>query len=504
MDCAWQQKLKSLLALKNICVMIIRVKKCVFLCGLPERQHIFLRCIMEKEQVKLSENKMGVLPVNRLLVSMAWPMVLSMLVQAFYNVVDSIFVSRLSENALTAVSLAFPIQIILIAMGTGAGVGMNAILSRALGEKDSKSVNRVAETGVFLAFASFVVFLLVGIFVSRPFFLTQTTDMEIVEYGTQYVSICCIFSCGIYFELVFERMLQSTGKTLQSMFSQLVGALTNIVLDPILIFGLLGAPKMGVAGAAAATVAGQILAAIVAFTLNHIYNKEVHISLKGICRPEPRFILNIYKVGLPSIVMQSIGSVTNYGMNLILISFTPTATAVFGIYYKIQSIFFMPVMGLNNAMIPIIAYNYGAGKRSRIIRTIKLGIIYGICMMLIGLAVFQLFPDALLLMFDASENMLSIGRVALRIASLSYIFAGFCIVSGAVFQALGNGVYSLIVSFLRQIVVLLPAAYLLSLTGSLDAVWWCIPIAEIMSVAVTLIMLLRISRRIISRVPDNV
>ena len=489
MDCAWQQKLKSLLALKNICVMIIRVKKCVFLCGLPERQHIFLRCVMEKEQVKLSENKMGVLPVNRLLVSMAWPMVLSMLVQAFYNVVDSIFVSRLSENALTAVSLAFPIQIILIAMGTGAGVGMNAILSRALGEKDSKSVNRVAETGVFLAFASFVVFLLVGIFVSRPFFLTQTTDMEIVEYGTQYVSICCIFSCGIYFELVFERMLQSTGKTLQSMFSQLVGALTNIVLDPILIFGLLGAPKMGVAGAAAATVAGQILAAIVAFTLNHIYNKEVHISLKGICRPEPRFILNIYKVGLPSIVMQSIGSVTNYGMNLILISFTPTATAVFGIYYKIQSIFFMPVMGLNNAMIPIIAYNYGAKNSKRIIGTVKLAIIYAICFMLLGFLVFQFFPGTLLGFFEASQQMLDIGCIALRIISISFIFAGFSVVAGSVFQSLGNGVYSLIVSVARQLVVLLPLAYFLSKTGSINAVWWAFPLAELVSFAISLYFL---------------
>ena len=459
---------------------------------------------MEKEQVRLSENKMGVVPVNKLLVSMAWPMILSMLVQAMYNVVDSIFVSRLSENALTAVSLAFPIQIILIAMGTGAGVGMNAILSRALGEKDQKTVNRVAETGVFLALASFVVFLLVGIFFSRPFFLSQTDDMEIVEYGTQYISICCIFSFGIYFELVFERMLQSTGKTIFSMFSQLIGALTNIVLDPILIFGLLGAPKMGVAGAAAATVAGQILAAIVAFVLNHKFNRDVRISLRGIFRPKLDFIVNIYKVGLPSIVMQSIGSVTNYGMNLILIGFTPTATAVFGVYYKIQSIFFMPVMGLNNAMVPIIAFNYGAGKRSRITKTIKLGIIYGIIMMFIGLAIFQTFPDALLLMFDASENMLSIGRVALRIASLSYVFAGFCIVCGAVFQSLGNGVYSLIVSFLRQIVVLLPAAYLLSPTGELAAVWWAIPIAELMSVAVTTIMLIRINRKIISKVPDNV
>lgn len=458
---------------------------------------------MDNKEVKLQENKMGILPINKLLVSMALPMIISMLVQAMYNVVDSIFVSRLSENALTAVSLAFPVQMILIAMGVGAGVGVNAILSRALGEKDKETVDKAAGNGLFLAIANFLLFMLVGIFLSRPFFMSQTDDLEIVEYGTQYLSICCIFSFGIYGQLIGERLLQSTGRTIYSMISQSIGAITNIILDPILIFGLLGMPKMGVAGAATATVIGQMLGGSIALFMNFKWNPEVDIHLRNM-RPDWGMIFRIYRVGLPSIIMQSIGSFMTYGMNIILISFTTTASAVFGVYFKIQSIFFMPVMGLNNGMIPIIAYNYGAGKRSRITKTIKLGVVYATAMMIVGLAIFQVFPDQLLLMFDASENMLEIGRVAMRVGSLSYIFAGFCITCGGVFQALGNGVYSMIVSICRQLVVLLPAAYLLSLTGNLNAVWWSIPIAELMSVAATSLLLLRIYRKIIIKIPDNI
>ena len=457
---------------------------------------------MDNNEVMPQENKMGYVPVKKLLVSMALPMIISMLIQAMYNVVDSIFVSRLSENALTAVSLAFPVQMILIAMGAGAGVGVNAILSRALGQKDNETANRAAGNGIFLAMANFLIFLLIGLFLSRPFFASQTTNLQIVDYGTQYLSICCIFSFGVFGQLIGERLLQSTGRTVLSMISQTIGAVTNIILDPILIFGLLGMPKMGVAGAATATIIGQIIGGTISIIMNIKWNPEISIRLKNMI-PDWGMIVRIYRVGLPSILMQSIGSVMAYGMNIILISFTTTASAVFGVYFKIQSVFFMPVIGLNNGMIPIIAYNYGAGKRSRIMATIKLGVIYATAMMLIGLTIFQIFPDQLLLMFDASENMLEIGRVAMRVASLSYIFAGFCIACSGVFQALGNGVYSMIVSFCRQIVVLLPAAYLLSLTGRLDAVWWSIPIAELMSVAATSLLLLRIYRKTIANIPDN-
>ena len=457
---------------------------------------------MANTEARLPENKMGVMPVNKLILNMAWPMIVSMLVQAMYNVVDSIFVSRLSENALTAVSLAFPVQTVLIAMGAGAGVGVNAILSRAMGQKDQKTVDRVAGNAWFIAIANSIVFLIVGLLLSRPFYVSQKANAEIVEYGTQYLSICCCFSVGIYFQLMGEKLLQGTGRTFHSMITQSVGAITNIILDPIMIFGLFGCPAMGVAGAAWATVIGQILGGVLAIIMNVKYNKDINFKLKYI-KPRWGIIKRIYQVGLPSIIMQSIGSVMTYSMNLILIGFTETAAAVFGVYFKIQSLFFMPVLGLNNGLIPIIAYNYGAGKRKRIVKTVKLGIVYASCITLLALTVFQLLPDQLLLMFDASENMLSIGRVALRVCSISYLFAGFCIATGAVFQAMGNGIYSMIVSFMRQIVVLIPVAYLLSLTGELAAVWWAFPIAELMSLTVSAILLARIYNKIIKHIPDN-
>ena len=448
-----------------------------------------------KEEKELEENKMGVMPVNRLLISMALPMMISMLVQALYNVVDSIYVSRISEAALTGVSLAFPLQTLIIAAGTGIATGLNAMLSKALGEKNQKDVNSSASSAMFLMVVVYGIFLLVGLFAVKPFFHGQTSDAEIFQAGSTYLSICMYFSFGIFGQLLFERFLISTGKTMLSMLAQLTGAITNIVLDPILIFGYLGLPKMGIAGAAAATVIGQLAGFGVAIFLNLHYNKEIHIRFRF--KPEGYAIKRILAVGIPSMLMQAVGSVMNVGMNMILMGFTSTATAVFGIYFKLQSFFFMPVFGLNSGVVPIIAYNFGARKKDRMMKTIRLGITYAVGIMLIGFAVFQIAPGLLLAMFDASENMLSIGIPALRILSLSYLFAGFCIMCSTVFQALGNGVYSMLVSFARQMIVLLPVAYLLSLTGSVNTVWFAFPIAEIVSVLLSTFFLLKIYKKVI-------
>ena len=451
------------------------------------------------------ENKMGAMPVNRLLVSMSVPMMLSMLVQAMYNIVDSIFVSKIGENALSAVSLAFPIQVLIIAVGGGTGVGVNAVLSRALGEKNQSKVRDAAMNGIFLAIASYIFFVLVGIFGVKPFYASQTANAsyEIFEYGVQYTTIICVASFGLFSQVLFERLLQSTGKTILSMATQVVGAVINIILDPILIFGLFGLPKLGVAGAAIATVIGQTVAGIMAIVFNFKYNHEINFKFRGF-RPNAKMIKTIYVVGAPSIIMQAIGSVMNYGMNLILISFTSTATAVFGVYYKIQSIFFMPVFGLNNGMVPIIAYNYGAGNRKRLVKTIKLSIVYAVGLMVLGFAIFQIFTKQLLGIFDASAEMLQIGIPALRLISISFLLAGFCIVAGSVFQALGNGIYSLIVSVARQLVILLPAAFILAKVGGLMAVWWAFPIAELMSFTVSLICMMKINKDIIRNIPEGV
>ena len=427
------------------------------------------------------ENKMGVMPVNRLILTMSLPMILSMLVQALYNIVDSMFVSRLSENALTAVSLAFPAQNLMIAVATGTGVGVNAALSRSLGERNFDRANKIADHAVFLAIASYAVFAVLGLFFSRQFFLWQTDIEEIVDQGTDYLRICTLFSFGLFLEIACERLLQSTGKTIYSMYTQGLGAIINIIFDPIMIFGLFGFPKMGVAGAAAATVFGQILAAVLGIFLNKTRNQEIHVSFRGF-RPNSEIIRHIYSVGIPSIIMSSIGSVMTFGMNKILIGFTSTATAVFGVYFKLQSFVFMPVFGLNNGTVPIIAYNYGAAKPDRILKTLKLAICYAVGIMLIGFAVFQLLPDKLLLIFEASENMLNIGIPALRIISVSFLFAGYCIVCSSMFQALGHGLLSLLVSVFRQLLVLLPSAFLLSKIGGLDLVWYSFPIAEICSI----------------------
>ena len=454
------------------------------------------------ELVEEKENKMGVMPVNKLLMNMSLPMMISMLVQALYNVVDSIFVYRIDENALPAVSMAFPIQSLMIALGAGTGVGVNALLSRSLGEKDYDRVNKAAGNGIFLAGINYLVFLLVGILVTTPFYLSQTKDAQILSYGQQYLTIICCCSFGMYGQFIFERLLQSTGRTFYTMITQSIGAIINIILDPIFIFGYLGVPKMGVAGAAIATVIGQIVAGTIALVINIKKNDEIQLKLKGF-RPDGKIIARIYEVGIPSIIMQAIGSVMTYGMNRILIAFSSTAVAVFGVYFKLQSFIFMPVFGLNNGMVPIIAYNYGAGKKDRLIKTLKLSIIYAVGLMLLGVIIFQLFPAPLFALFDASETMLAIGIPALRIISLSFIFAGFCIVCGSLFQALGNGVYSMVVSIARQLLVLLPVAYLLSLSGKVEAVWWAFPIAEIVSLSLTVFFMFRINRKVISRIGES-
>ncbi len=440
------------------------------------------------------ENKMGTQPVNRLLVSMSVPMMISMLVQALYNVVDSMFVSRINENALTAVSLAFPAQNLMIAVAVGTGVGINALMSKSLGEKNFDRVNKSASNAVFLAACSYLVFALLGLFFSRFFFLSQIQVEEIVDYGTDYLQICTIFSFGMFGQITFEKFLQSTGKTFYSMLTQGLGAIINIIFDPIFIFGYFGFPKMGVAGAAVATVMGQILAFLLAVFFCLTRNPEVHLSLRGF-RPSGRIIRSIYAIGMPSIIMTAISSVMTFGMNKILVTFSSTATAVFGVYFKLQSFVFMPIFGLNNGMVPIVAYNYGAKKPDRIVATAKLSIFYAVCIMLIGLAVFQFLPDKLLLIFDASENMLSIGIPALRIISINFIFAGYGVVCSSLFQALGHGVLSLWVSLLRQLVFLLPAAFLLSLLGEVGYVWLAFPISEVASVIFSSIFLRHVYRK---------
>lgn len=448
------------------------------------------------------ENKMGVMPVNRLLLSMSLPMMISMLVQALYNIVDSVFVSYINENALTAVSLAFPIQSLLIAFGVGTGVGVNALLSRALGEKDVKTANKAAVNGLFLAAITYLVFLVVGLFIAKPFYLSQTNDPQIVEYGVTYLRIVCIFSVGMQMQMMLEKLLQSTGKTMFTMVTQAVGAIINIIFDPILIFGLAGFPRMGIAGAAMATIFGQCVGGGLALFFNLKYNHEISLKFRGF-KPDGNIIGKIYMVGAPSIVMQAIGSVMTYGMNRILIGFTPTATAVFGVYFKVQSFVFMPVFGLNNGMVPIIAYNYGAGRKERVVKTVKLSVVYALLIMAAGLAVFQIAPQLLLEMFNASDHMLAIGVPALRIISLSFLFAAFGIVSGSFFQALGNGVYSMLVSMARQLVVLLPVAWLLSLAQNVELVWWAFPIAEVVSFSLCLFFTARINKKVVSHIGEN-
>ncbi len=431
------------------------------------------------------ENKMGVMPVKQLIISMSLPMMISMLVQALYNVVDSIFVAKISEDALTAVTLAFPMQNLMIALGSGTGVGINALLSRSLGEKKFENSDAAANTGILLTFFNYLVFLIIGIFFAGSFIHSQTDIPEIAVYGKEYLTIICCLSFGIFFQVTFERLLQSTGKTIYSMITQATGAIINIIFDPLLIFGIGPFPELGVAGAAYATVLGQIVACSIGLFCNLKLNNEIHISIKKILHPSSRIIGEIYYVGVPSILMMSIGSVMTYLMNRILGSFSSTATAVFGVYFKLQSFFFMPVFGLNNGLIPVLAYNYGARNKDRIKEALKFAMMLAVSIMIVGTCCFLAIPETLLKMFNASESMVSIGIPALRIISLSFPIAGLCIAAGSIFQAFSMSFYSLIVSVGRQLVVLIPAAWLLSQTGVLANVWWAFPIAEVASVCLS-------------------
>ncbi len=445
------------------------------------------------------ENKMGNMPVGKLVLTMSLPMMISMLVQAMYNIVDSIFVAKISENALTAVSLAFPMQTLMIAVGSGTGVGVNALLSKRLGEKRFEDANSVANNGIFLYLCNSIGFLLLGLFVAPTFFAMQTDIPEIRDGGTAYLQIVQCFSFGLFGQFIAERLMQATGKTTLSMITQSVGAILNIILDPIMIFGLFGFPAMGITGAALATVIGQICSAILGVFLNIRYNREIKLQPFRY-RPNKAVIGAIYKIAVPSIAMQSIGSIMTTGMNNILLGFSSTAAAVFGVYFKLQSFIFMPVFGLNNGIVPIISYNFGANKRDRMTKTIKFACALAVGIMFVGIAIMQIFPAQLFSLFDASAHMLEIGVPALRIISLSFIFAGYCITVGSVFQALGNGVYSMITSFMRQLCVLLPVAYFMSLTGNINLVWLSFPIAELASVGFSTLFLVRIYKKVIRHV----
>ncbi len=442
----------------------------------------------------LKENKMGVMPVGKLLVNMALPMIVSMLVQALYNVVDSIYVSQISESAVTALSLAFPVQNLQIGFAVGIGVGVNSLLSKSLGEKNQEAANRAAGNGMILMFVVTVAFMLFGIFGVRPYYEMQSDVAETVEGGIAYSRICCVFTLGVFMQILGERLLQSTGRAMLTMVAQVAGALTNIILDPILIHGWLGLPAMGVAGAAWATVIGQWVGAMLALYFNEKHNPDVQFGWRY-AKLDPAIVKQILTVGVPSIIMNGIGSFMNFGMNQILQGFTETATGVFGIYFKLQSFFFMPLFGINNATISIIAFNYGARQPKRITRTLKLACGTALVLMTTGFLVFQFLPDLMLGLFNPSDAFLEIGRVALRTISWSFPVAAVCISLGACFQALGNGIYSTITSLCRQMFVLLPAAYLLSLSGNVNLVWLAYPIAEVVSGAATAFFFRRIYRQ---------
>lgn len=444
----------------------------------------------------LRENRMGTEHIPSLLMKMALPMMLSMLVQALYNVVDSIFVAKISEDALTALSVAFPLQNLMIAFAVGLGVGINSLLSRALGEKDRQKADAAAGNGLFLELCAALLFVFIGFVLGPAFVRSQTSSAIVADHGITYVRICIGAGAFCFIAIFYERMLQATGKTHLAMIGQLVGALINIVFDPILIFGLLGFPKLGVAGAAIATVFGQFCGAMVSLAIHQKKNREIRITLSGL-RPRSFTVRTILSVGIPSIIMGSIGSVMTYCVNRILDGFSSTAVAVFGVYFKLQSFFFMPVFGLNNAMVPLIAYNYGARRPARMKQAIRWAIIYACSIMAVGLLLMQLMPDVFLRLFDASDDMLRIGVPALRTISLAFVGAGYAIVLSSTFQALGKGLYSMFVSIARQLVVLVPAAWLLSRTGQLSAVWWAFPIAEIMSALVSTLFFFHLKKTLL-------
>ena len=457
---------------------------------------------MKEHDQPIQENKMGVMPVHRLLLSMSGPMMLSMLIQALYNVVDSVFVSYISEGALTAVSLAYPMQNLMIAVATGTGVGVNALLSRNLGERNFPMVNRTAGNALFLGLISYVVFALLGVFGSRAYFAAQVTDPEIIRMGQEYLTVILVLSIGCFGQVLLSQLLQSTGKTFYSMVIQMVGAVLNIILDPLLIFGLGGFPAMGVAGAALATVISQLVGTALGLYYNLRKNPEIRFSASQM-RPSKGIIARIYSVGVPSILLQTVASLLIFGLNQILVSFSETATAVYGVYFKLQGFAFLPIIGMNNGMVPIIAYNYGAKKPERILQTIKLAILYAVGIMVAAVLLFQIFPVQLLSFFQASPEMLAIGVPALRTLSLCFLVGGFTIVSSSVFQALGKGLLSMSISVFRQLLLVLPLAYFFSLTGNLNMVWWAFPVAEVLAGLLAAYYLWRAYHRVILPLRDQ-
>lgn len=443
----------------------------------------------------LTENPMGYKPVRGLLLKMSAPLMISMFVQSLYNIVDSIFVAHLNENALTAVSLAFPIQSLILAFAIGTAVGMSALLSRYLGAKELDKVNLVVHNGIFLAFVTYAIFLVFSFF-AETFIKSQTSDPQIIEYGTQYLTIVCRLSIMVTMQITMERILQGTGKTKYIFYMQVTGAIINVIMDPILIFGLLGAPRLGVAGAAIATVFGQTVGTIMGFYINHTKNHEISMNMKGF-RPDSMMIKEIYRIGVPSIIMQAVGSAMTLGMNLILVSFSTTAVATFGAYFKIQSFVFMPIFGMNNGLVPIIAYNYGARKPDRMREGMRISVFYSVAFMSVGTLIFWTAPGVLMSMFNPSETMMSLGITALRIISICFPFAGYAIMRGSVFQAVGKSVYSMNISLIRQLGVLLPMAWILGRIGGVTAVWWAFPIAEIAGTGMSVMYTRKVKREII-------
>ncbi|WP_278973063.1 MATE family efflux transporter [Peptostreptococcus anaerobius] len=436
------------------------------------------------------DEKLGQMPIKKLILSMSAPIVISMLVQSMYNLVDSIFVAQIGEDALTAVSLAFPLQQLFFAVGIGTATGVNSYISRCLGAQNRKNANKAANNGIVLALLSYLVFFAVGLLFARDFIMLQTQDLSIISQGPIYLRICCMGSAGIFMHLMVERILMAAGSTMLTMVAQMTGAILNIILDPILIFGLFGMPSLGLMGAAVATVTSQTVGAIIVTVFCIKYNKDIKLSPRYM-KLDPHIVMNIYKVGLPSIVMISINSLTVFSLNKILANFSNTAVALMGVYYKLQGFIFMPIFGLNNGVVPIVAYSYGAKNQDRLREVIKIAMVYGLAIMLVGMVIMQLMPDKLLIPFKPSQYMIDAGVIAFRIMSMSFLFTGVSIISSGVFQAIGSGFLSMSISIIRQLVVLVPASYLLSLTGNLNNVWWGVFIAELVSFIVCLFVLKR-------------
>lgn len=446
---------------------------------------------------EIKENKLGTAPIPSLIIKLSVPLMVSMFVLSLYNIVDSIFIAQINENALTAISLCFPVQAMMIAFGVGTAVGMSALMSRYLGAREFDKVTDTAQNGIFLCFVTYAIFVIIGVF-ARPFIEMQTSNHEIIEYGVTYLRIVCWLSIMVFLQVTIERLLQSTGKTIYIFITQSIGAIINIIMDPILIFGWFGVPKMGIAGAAYATVFGQTVGALLGLYFNVKKNKEIKLTYKGF-RPRWKTIKEIYGIGIPSIIMQSVGSFMVFGLNQILVKFTTTAVAAFGAYFKLQSFIFMPVFGMDNGIVPIIAYNYGAQNRKRLDETLRLSVIYGIAMMTIGMFIFWTIPHVLLGFFSASPELMKIGTVELRIISLVFPLAGYSIILGGVFQALGKSVYSMYVSIVRQLIVLLPAAYFLSKLGNIDYVWLSFVFAEFFGLSMSIIYTRKIKKDIINQ-----